>query len=28
MYYEADRIQVQGVVKGIIRSYRGLKRRF
>ncbi|WP_457644588.1 transcriptional repressor LexA [Persephonella sp.] len=28
MYYEADRVQVQGVVKGIIRSYRGLKRRF
>ncbi|WP_457621984.1 transcriptional repressor LexA [Persephonella sp.] len=28
MYYEADRVQIQGVVKGIIRSYRGLKRRF
>jgi repressor LexA len=28
MYYEADRVQIQGVVKGIIRSYKGLKRRF
>ncbi|WP_457640752.1 transcriptional repressor LexA [Persephonella sp.] len=28
MYYEVNRVQVQGVVKGIIRSYRGFKRRF
>ncbi|WP_457626859.1 transcriptional repressor LexA [Persephonella sp.] len=28
MYFEADRVQVQGIVRGIIRSYKGLKRRF
>jgi len=28
MYFEAERVQVQGVVKGIIRSFKGLKRRF
>ncbi|WP_456399766.1 transcriptional repressor LexA [Persephonella sp.] len=28
MYYEAERVQVQGIVKGVLRSYKGLKRRF
>jgi hypothetical protein len=26
MIYEADRVEIQGVLKGIVRSFKGLKK--